>query len=476
MSVSHCKQSSYYRIRFHEVQNFVILSTKVVTRMETKMIYLLNRNGWYFYDRRVPQRYSMFDPRCRIRESLNTQCKKTAIKKVVATNDNVEGYWKNLVQNNEQHSPLKFKQLMVTARQLGFTYHPINEVVELPLLKLIERILTAKDYIHEEIKVKAVLGSEKQKETIQLSEALKRFWDYSKPSLLNKNHDQQRKWKNPRIKAVNNFIKYVGNKNISDITNLDLIKFRDGWLERMKTENIKADTVNKDFTHLKGVLETVSTHEQLDMDIEKVFKKIHIKEERHGTRSAYSTEFIQEKILKVEILKTLDEEAKNILLVCTNTGARPIEIVNLVKEDIILEEPIPYIHIRPRQGYSLKTRESERKMPLVGLALKAFKAYPNGFSKYYGKSDKLTSTINKWLSKNNLRPTQKHSLYSLRHSFQDRMNALELNDRIQCQLMGHKFNRPKYGEGALLGHLYKIMQEIDISLGGLKNSAIKNLY
>ncbi|WP_303316865.1 DUF6538 domain-containing protein [Flavivirga abyssicola] len=438
------------------------MSTKVVTRTETKMIYLLNRNGWYFYDRRVPQRYSMFDPRCRVRESLNTQCKKTAIKKAVAANNNMEGYWNSLVQNNEQHSPLKFKQLMMTARQLGFTYHPTNKIAELSLLQLIERVLTAKGYINKEINVKAVLGTEKQQETIQLSEALKRFWDYSKPSLLNKNRDQQRKWKNPRKKAVNNFIKYVGNKNISDITNLDLIKFRDGWLERMKKDNIKADTVNKDFTHLKGVLETVSTHEQLDLNIENIFKKIHIKETDKQTRKAYSTEFIKEKILNHETLKTLDEEAKNILYVCVNTGARPIEIVNLVKEDIILDEPIPYIHIRPRQGYSLKTKESERKLPLAGIALEAFKSYPNGFIKYRGSSEKTSANINNWLSKNNLRPTQKHSLYSLRHSFQDRLTALDVKDRVQCQLMGHKFNRSLYGGGATLEHLYDIMKEVSL--------------
>lgn len=439
----------------------MILLTKVVTRTETKMRYLLNRNGCYFYDRRVPRNLADFDMRERVRLSLNTKCKKTAIKKMAAFNDNLERYWNDLYENKETHSKSKYKQLVREAKQLDFAYVPANLILELPFIELIERVLSVRANIDGKIKVEAVLGST-EVETINLSEALKRFWDYSKPTLLNKNDDQQRKWKNPRIKAVNNFISQVGNKAINDITNLDLIKFRDWWLERMKTDNIKADTVNKDFTHLKGILETVSTHEQIDMDIDKVFKKIHIKEERQGTRSAYSTEFIQEKILNPENLKTLDEEAKNVLFVCANTGARPIEIVNLIMEDIILDEPIPYIHIRPRQGYSLKTRESERKIPLIGLGLQTFNAYPTGFSKYHGKSDKLTSTINKWLSKNNLRPTQKHSLYSLRHSFQDRLNSLELNDRIQCQLMGHKFQRPKYGEGASLEHLQGIIARTNI--------------
>lgn len=423
------------------------------------MRYLLNRNGCYFYDRRVPQRLADFDTRQRVRLSLDTKCKKTAIKKMVAFNDNLERYWSDLNKNKETHCQSKYKQLVKEAKLLDFAYISANAILEIPFVELIERVLIAKANIDNQIKVEAVLGAG-EVETIHLSEALKRFWYYSKPTLLNKNSDQQRKWKNPRIKAVKNFINQVGDKTINDITNLDLIKFRDWWLERMKTDDIKADTVNKDFTHLKGVLDIVSTHEQLDMDIEKIFKKIHIKEECQGTRNAYSTEFIQEKILNYETLKSLDNEAQNILFICANTGARPIEIVNLVKEDVVLDAPVPYIHIRPRQGYSLKTRESERRMPLVGLALEAFKVYPNGFSKYHGKSDKLTSTINKWLSKNNLRPTIKHSLYSLRHSFQDRLTAIEIPDRIQCQLMGHKFKRPKYGNGANLEHIRNVITKI----------------
>ena len=438
----------------------MILLTKVVTRMATKMRYLLNRNGCYFYDRRVPQKLAEFDTRQRIRLSLNTKCKKTAIKKMVAFNDNIERYWNDLYKHKETHSQSKFKQLVREAKRLDFSYVPASALLELPFVELIERVLSAKMNIDSKTKVEAVLGVEKS-EAIHLSEAIKRFWGYSKPTLLNKNPDQQRKWRNPRKKAVKNFINQVGDKPINDITNLDLIKLRDWWLERMKIEQIKADTINKDFTHLKGVLETVSAHEEIEMDIEKIFKKIHIKETSRQIRESYSTEFIRDKIFNPENLKTLDQEAKNILYVCASTGARPIEIVNLVKKDIILDESVSYIHIRPRQGYSLKTTESERKLPLVGIALKAFEAYPSGFSKYHGKSDKLTSTINKWLSKNNLRPTQKHSLYSLRHSFQDRLNALELNDRIQCQLMGHKFKRPKYGFGVTLSHLNTIMKNID---------------
>ncbi|MDN5201494.1 tyrosine-type recombinase/integrase [Fulvivirgaceae bacterium BMA10] len=425
------------------------------------MQYLTLRNGWYVYNRRVPDFLKTFDPRQRVRIALNTKCKATAMKKLTVLNDEVEGYWKDLIKLKQTHTKDKFKALVNTARRLGFTYVPSSKLVDIPLNDLLERIFAVKHGLNEPDLVKAVLGDKERPDTL-LSDCLDKFWNYSKPALLNKNADQQRKWKNPRIKAVKNFITSVEDKPITEITNLDLIRFRDWWLERMRQENIKANTINKDFTHLKSVLETVCTHEQLDIDIDGIFKKIHIKEEDRETRQPYETTFIQNEILNSETLKGLEEEAKYILQVCINTGARPIELVNLIAEDIHLDAPVPYIHIRPRKGYSLKTKESKRKLPLVGTALEAFKTYPNGFTTYQGKSDQATSTINEYLTKNNLRPTLKHSLYSCRHSFQDRLTALEIPDRIQCQLMGHKFHRPKYGNGASLEHLHEIMGKVKV--------------
>lgn len=366
-----------------------------------------------------------------------------------------------MIELKQAHTKEKFDKLVKTAKQFGFSYLSTSQLNDIPLKELIERILTVHQGINDKDFVQAILGGEEQQE-LKLSQALELFWDYSKPTLLNKNTDQQRKWKNPRIKAINNFIKIVEDKNISDITHHDLILLRDWWLGRMKTDDIKADTVNKDFTHLKGVLETVSTHEGIEMDVEKLFKKIPIKEDDRRTREAYPTSFIKDEIFNAKNLKDLDEEARNILFVCANIGARPIEIVNLEKEDICLDGDVPYVHIQPRKGYSLKTKESERRLPLVGNVLSVFEKYNRGFKEYYSNSDKLSLNINKWLSSNNLRPTQGHSLYSFRHSFQDRLNALELPDRFQCQLMGHKFKRPKYGGGGSLSHLQEVMNKIYI--------------
>lgn len=426
------------------------------------MKYLIQRNGWYVYNRRIPLQIQNLDNRERIRVALNTKCETTAMKKMVVINDEVENYWKTLIRTQKEHSNSKFKELVLLSKQLGFTYMPTNRLLDIPLNEVLERVFSLKKFENDPKKIKALLGDDQNLE-IPISKALKRFFEYSKPTLMQKNRNQQRKWKDPRQKAVKNFINQIGNKNILEITNLDLVNFRDWWIARINKNGLKTNTANKDLSSIKNIIETVSAHEQLGIDVDTIFKKIRLNQYDEDTRSSYESNYIQNFILNKETLKNLDIEAQNILYASIGTGARPIELVNLHKDDIFIDVPIPYIHIRPRKGYSLKTKESERKLPIVGKVLKVFKNYPNGFIRYGGKSDNLCSKINKFLSKNDLRPTKKHSYYSFRHSFQDRLNALELPDRIQCQLMGHKFNHPKYGKGISLEHLQKIMFKIDLT-------------
>jgi len=136
--------------------------------------------------------------------------------------------------------------------------------------------------------------------------------------------------------------------------------------------------------------------------------------------------------------------------ILSETGARPSEIVGLLPEDIKLDAEIPHISITDRRERPLKTTHSQRDIPLIGFALEAFKAMPEGFPKYRDKSDQLSAAVNKFLRENKLFPTKQHSMYSLRHSFQDRVLNVNAPDRVQAELMGHKFHRPKYGDGATL--------------------------
>jgi integrase len=49
-----------------------------------------------------------------------------------------------------------------------------------------------------------------------------------------------------------------------------------------------------------------------------------------------------------------------------------------------------------------------------------------------------------------LRPTKKHTVYSLRHTFKDRLIAARCQDSMIEALMGHSDDHPKYGSGPAL--------------------------
>lgn len=92
------------------------------------------------------------------------------------------------------------------------------------------------------------------------------------------------------------------------------------------------------------------------------------------------------------------------------------------------------------------------------MSLEALKAFPEGFERYRGSSAGLSAVVNKYLRNNGLLETPTHSLYGLRHSFEDRQLAAGVDERIRRDLMGHALNRERYGKGASLKHLQEIVQ------------------
>lgn len=408
------------------------------------MSYVLWIKGRAYYSRRVPDIVREFDRREYIRISLKTDSKELARKRAAMFNEQVEEYWKELIQNREQHENSRFRKVVLIARQMGFAYKPMSQVIKLPIMELLERVLALKEATPKQ--VEAALGGREEPE-VTVQQAIDMFWGLAKDKILTKSEYQIRKWKNPRRKAVEYFISLLGNKYLKDVTRDDILALRDWWLDRIKHEKISASTANKSMMHLKSVFEAVAVHLKLELDIDHLFKKIFLKAKQRKTRLPFTSDEIRA-ILSSPKLENMHPEAKWFLHAIAETGARPCELVGLLEEQIVLNADIPYIDIKEPEGGELKTEYSPRKIPLVGHALEAFKNLPNGFIRYRNKSDHLTSAINKFLRENDLVPEKGYTCYSFRHSLQDRLLKAKAPDRVQTDLMGHKFDRPDYGLGA----------------------------
>ena len=111
--------------------------------------------------------------------------------------------------------------------------------------------------------------------------------------------------------------------------------------------------------------------------------------------------------------------------------------MNLTAARIVFDAPIPFIRIRA-EGRVLKTEHSERDIPLVGLALDAMRRHPSGFPRYFDKGSNLSATLMKHFKRHSLLPSERHSIYSIRHSFKDRLKAVEAPEELIDEMMGHR--------------------------------------
>ena len=226
---------------------------------------------------------------------------------------------------------------------------------------------------------------------------------------------------------------------------------------------MKSDSANKEIIICKVIIESVVENLNLQVDMIQLFKKLTFeKEDQEGKRLPFTTTHIREVLLNPAKLEGLEHQAKAVLFAFAETGAGLSELAGLLPEDIRLNDPIPHIAITPRKHTGLKTKYRKRTIPLVGYALDAFQSCPEGFYKYRDKPDFLSSLLSKFLREHNLLPSNKHTVYSLRHSFQDRLLAVNTPDRIQAQLMGHKFPRQSYGEGGTLAHKFEWLEKIKL--------------
>ncbi len=107
--------------------------------------------------------------------------------------------------------------------------------------------------------------------------------------------------------------------------------------------------------------------------------------------------------------------------------------------------------------YISRLANARRVIPLCGVSLEAMRKFPQGFPRYRKSPASLSATINKFLREDGLLETPKHSLYGLRHSFEDRQLGAGVDERIRRDLMGHALKRERYGKGASLDHLLSLV-------------------
>lgn len=408
----------------------------------------LTRRGPYLYIRkRVPLRYASIEPRALVWISLHTDSETVARAKAPAIWNSMIEAWEARLAGDTTDADAAYAAAKNLAHARGYRFLSAKQVATLSLAEILDRVeaVPVKQGVPDRVTAAALLGGAVPPE-ITVSRALEDYWTLARDKIRLKSEDQIRRWQNPLKKATANFIGVVGDKALKDISADDMLEFRDWWVTKIKTEGLTPNSANKDFIHLGVIWKTVNKLKRLGLVLP--LGDLALREGEKKQRPAFSVEWIRDRLLARGALDGLNTEARYILLGMVNTGYRPSEGASLLPEHIRLDHNVPHISIEPGER-ELKSAYARRKIPLLGVSLEAFRASPLGFPRYRDNPS-LSDTVNKFLRENGLLETPAHTLYGLRHSFEDRMLAAGIDDRIRRDLFGHRLTRERYGDGASL--------------------------
>ena len=148
----------------------------------------------------------------------------------------------------------------------------------------------------------------------------------------------------------------------------------------------------------------------------------------------------------------------------SDTGMRLSEAAGLHIDDIKLGDDVPHIDLKPHPWRHLKTKGSQRQIPLVGASLWAAQrikadtnnspyAFPRYTSSKGTNANSASAALNKWLKS---RVPEGCVIHSFRHSLRDRLRAVQCPSDMIDQIGG--WTTAGVGQGYGEGYSKKVLQ------------------
>ena len=257
-------------------------------------------------------------------------------------------------------------------------------------------------------------------------------------------------------------IKVLGNRAIKTYSTNDAGKFRD-WLIGQGLSN---STVKRVFSSIRAIINLAIN--EFGLNILNPFSKVYLPS---SSSVGINRVIPPEDLIKIQsICKKEDDELRWIVALLSDSGMRLSEALGLTKEDINLNHSIPHIRLIPHPWRGLKTKSSNRYIPLVKNSLWASLrvlehnndsnfAFPRYTSLKGCNANSASAALNKWLKE---KLSKQYVIHGLRHSFRDRLRAIECPLEIIDQLGGWSFKSvgQGYGKGYELSVLGKWMNKI----------------
>jgi|TARA_B110000977_G_scaffold172834_1_gene225516 integrase len=370
--------------------------------------YLYRRNGTYYFSRQVPSDLQTRFNKNRVVISLRTPSEQKAINSANKLADRLETYW----------NTLRLELFHTKELKLSFLD---NEKVKSEKLKLSEALDVY-------IKLK---GKGKDKLFYQTA---KRNVSYT--------------------------IECFGNVDINSLKPIDAGKYRDFLFNK----GLSTSSVRRVFSSINAVI-NISINE-IGINMINPFSGTFIPDDnKKKTRLPIPIENI--KNIQAEC-KNLDDDNRWLIALISDTGMRLSEATGLLSGDIILDAIIPHINLINHPWRRLKTKGSNRVIPLIGSSLWAAKrvleagntyAFPRYTNENKCNANSASNGLNKWLKP---RIPNDCVIHSFRHSLRDRLRAVQCPSDIVDAIGGWSTSGvgQTYGSGYNLDIKHKWMKKI----------------
>ena len=248
---------------------------------------------------------------------------------------------------------------------------------------------------------------------------------------------------------VQSVIDVLGDRPLDEYVSSDAAAYRDYLLKKGLTTN----SVKRNFSTIRSIINLcIQEH---GLDCKNAFSRVYLPDlDDSKKRKPIPIENIRQ---IQQDCRQADDEARWLVALISDTGMRLSEAAGLHIDDIKLDEEVPHIDLQPHAWRGLKTRGSQRQIPLVGTSLWAARriketntASPYAFPRYTSakgtNGNSASAAINKWLKP---RVPEGCVIHSFRHSMRDRLRAVQCPSDMIDQIGGWSTAGvgQAYGEG-----------------------------
>lgn len=234
----------------------------------------------------------------------------------------------------------RYSEARRRARILGYDHIASEQLLRSPIEQVLERLeaFAAKGLIEDKGARTALLGTE-ARPSFLLSRLSEEYETAVRDETGDLSPDQLRAWRTGPIRGVAQFVKVVGDKPVTAITESDGIDYVEWWRERVLEEDVAARMASKDIGRLSRMLTEVSVRRRLNRP--DIFKGLRLRGDVGHSRQPYAPDFIPRQLLAGDGPAGLNEDARLIRHVTIETGLQPSEAVNLRDGTISTRTNIP---------------------------------------------------------------------------------------------------------------------------------------